>query len=158
MGADFIFADEAGSDVLVGSEESRLPSILYNEKVYVMSKVFIEKAIKDPAQGFKEIIASLYLFSRGPRLLRRVVMDTRMLLPESSSTEALKGSMAERDQESTVPTKLSDGALVLPRRNIGVKKLVSRQEYSRKLATLLEGGLMLWKRIGGDDIRMVMSS
>ena len=111
-------ADEAGFEVLVGSEEARIPSALYNEKVYVMSKGFIKKALTSPLQGVDDIIHWLYSSQEGPKLLRRTVEDARSLISDvevgSTSSHTQDG-----DNQAIRPSlTFSAGAVILLRRNL----------------------------------------
>jgi ubiquitin-conjugating enzyme E2 O len=115
-----LYTDEAGFDVLVGSADSRIPSQLYTEKVYVLSKAFIKTALTSPLQGLDGIIKWLYLTSpeASPRLLRRVVEDSEALLPETSTANVVDEVRSLRDEPTLGPTRLSAGALILLRRNL----------------------------------------
>ena len=111
-------ADEAGFDVLVGSEEARIPSALYNEKVYVMSKSFIKKALTSPLQGVDDIIHWLYSSREGPKLLRRIVEDSRSLISDVQVGSAGSHSQEEDSQVVRPLVTFSAGALILLRRNL----------------------------------------
>lgn len=112
--------DEAGFDVLIGSADSRIPSELYTEKVYVLSKAFIKTALLLPPEGLDGVIKWLYLTSPepGPRLLRRVVEDSEALLPESHAANAIDEARSQTNESAPGTTKLSAGALILLRRNL----------------------------------------
>ena len=112
-------ADEAGFDVLVGSEEARIPSALYNEKVYVISKGFIKKALTSPLQGVDDIIQWLYSSQgEGPKLLRRIVEDSRSLISEAQVGSASSHSQDEDNQAARSLVTFSAGALILLRRDL----------------------------------------
>jgi len=85
----------------------------------VVSKAFVKTALSDPPHSLGDIIDWLYLRSSppGPMLLRRVVEDSRRLLPENSEVATTSGetSLAARPGNSS---KLSAGALILLRRNL----------------------------------------
>lgn len=84
-----------------------------------MSKAFVKTVLSDPPQGLRDVIDWLYLrpSPQGPSLLRRVVEDSRRLLPENMeiATAAGENSLAEQPSNSI---KLSAGALILLRRNL----------------------------------------
>ena len=112
-------ADEAGFDVLIGSEEARIPSALYNEKVYVMSKGFIKKALTSPLQGVDDIIQWLYSsHEEGPKLLRRIVEDSRSLISDAQVGSASSHSQGRDNQAVRPLVTFSAGALILLRRNL----------------------------------------
>lgn len=118
MATNLIFADEAGFEVLVGTEESRLPSQNYSEKAYVMSKSFIKQAISNSPQGLEDVIHWLYLHSEGPNLLRRVVEDSKMLLIKRDCPNGSEETTKERDHNSAIPFEPSAGALILLKRHL----------------------------------------
>ena len=119
MKANHAHTDEAGFDVLIGSAESQVPSAVYSEKVYVMSKAFVKTALSAPPQGLEDVVGWLYLTPspHGPTLLHRVVEDSRRLLPENMNVASASGetSLAEKPSPSI---KLSAGALIVLRRNL----------------------------------------
>ncbi|KAF6224498.1 hypothetical protein HO133_011075 [Letharia lupina] len=113
------YYNEAGFDVLIGSADSQLPSALYNEKVYVMSKGFIKTALITAPNGFADVIQWLYLSSQpGPNLLRRVVEDSKKLLANSTTTSAVVSASGAMDEGGSTRAKLSTGASILLRRNV----------------------------------------
>lgn len=113
-------ADEAGFDVLIGSAESQIPCALYSEKVYVMSKGFIKTALTTEPQGLADVIRWLYLSSQpGPSLLRRIVDDSKKLLAKNTTTTAIGSAHGEMDHGVCTRPKLSTGASILLRRNVG---------------------------------------
>lgn len=119
--ADMLWSlDEAGFDVLIGSDDSQVPSRLYTEKVYILSKLFIKTALTNPSCGLEDVIKWLYLTSSepGPRLLRRVVEDSEALLLEPLTGDAFEGLCNVKTDKNTGTTKLSAGALILLRRNL----------------------------------------
>ena len=111
--------DEPGFDVLIGSAESQVPSALYSEKVYVMSKGFIKTALTSVPQGLADVIRWLYLSSQpGPHLLRRVIDDSKNLLANITTTSAVGSTSGEMDEGLLNGAKLSTGASILLRRNV----------------------------------------
>ena len=112
-------ADEAGFEVLVGSEAARIPSALYNEKVYVMSKGFIKKALTSPLQGMGDIIHWLYSSQEeGPKLLRRTAEDARSLVSDAEVGSTSSHTQDGDNQPGRSPVTFSAGALILLRRNL----------------------------------------
>ena len=111
--------DEAGFDVLIGSAESQVPSSLYSEKAYVMSKGFIKTALTTPPHGLADVVQWLYLTSQpGPQLLRRVVNDSKKLLADNTTTSVNGSAPDEMEERSSNRAKLSTGASILLRRNV----------------------------------------
>ena len=111
--------DEAGFDVLIGSAESQVPSSLYSEKAYVMSKGFIKTALTTMPHGLADVVQWLYLTSQpGPQLLRRVVDDSKKLLANKTTTSAFGSAPDELGERGSTRAKLSTGASILLRRNV----------------------------------------
>lgn len=105
---------------MVGSEEARVPSALYSEKVYVMARSFLRTALSSPLQGIDDIIRWLYLSSQpeGPHLLRRVVEDSKALLPDARIGSSNNLLINGHNAGITEPAKISTGALILLRKNL----------------------------------------
>ena len=91
--------------------------MLYNEKAYVTSKAYIKKALESPPQGLEHTLDWLYLRVEGPNLLKRIVNDSRMRLPENASGLMLDSGIY-KDEGTVNPTQLSSGALILLRRSL----------------------------------------
>ena len=114
-----LLVDEAGFDILVGSAESRVPSALYSEKVYVMSKAFIKTALTTAPHGLVDVIQWLYLSSQpGPHLLSRVLGDSKKLLADENTTKAVGTTSGVIDEDAFTPAKFSTGASILLRRHV----------------------------------------
>lgn len=130
--ANVLFStDEAGFDVLIGSEDSRIPSQLYTEKVHVLSKAFIKTALTSPPQGLEDVIKWLYLTSTqpSPHLLRRVVKDSESSLAKSHCGMTVNGARDMQNEDASGRPNLSAGALVLLKRNlVWLKDLLERDE------------------------------
>ena len=111
--------DEAGFEILMGSAESQVPSALYSEKVYVMSKDFIKTALTNAPQGLADVIQWLYLSSQpGPHLLRRVLDDSKKQLADNTITSAIGPTYGETDERGFARTTLSTGASILLKRKL----------------------------------------
>ena len=109
---------------MVGTEFSRLPSKLYNENVYMMSKLFVKTALDKTPEGLEEVVKWLYLRPGGRRLLRHVIEDSEKLVDGHSG-------QASDDQlcKWLLPgTKISTGALVLLRRHLEWMKEYEERE------------------------------
>ena len=113
-------ADEAGFDVLIGSEEAQLPSAMYSERVYVMSKVFVKTALTNPPHGLADIIQWLYLSSQpGPHLLLRVFDDSRKLLDNNTTVNTDgSGTSGEMGERGFTVARLSTGASIVLKRHV----------------------------------------
>ena len=111
--------DEAGFDVLIGSAESQVPSALYSEKAYVMSKGFVKTALTNAPLGLADVIQWLYLSSQaGPCLLRRILNDSKNLLANNTTVSVDGTTDGEMDDRGFTRAKLSAGASILLRRHV----------------------------------------
>lgn len=120
--------DEAGFDVLVGTEESRVPSIHYTERAYVMAKGFIIHALQRPVGGLEDVITWLYLCPDGPQLLRQVIAESEAV---NNGGVGMEAHGPDGTPSSTVlePTShmmsLTSGALKMLRKHVLVLKDIS---------------------------------
>lgn len=117
--------DEAGFEVLIGTEESRVPSIYYTERAYVMAKGFIIHALQRPVGGLEDVITWLYLSTTGPQLLRQVIAESEAVDNGGAVTETQGpggGSTSTVLESSSHMSPLSSGALKMLRRHVLVLK------------------------------------
>ena len=123
-------ADEAGFDVLIGSEEAQVPSAIYSERVHVMSKVFVKTALTNPPHGLADIIQWLYLSSQpGPHLLLRVFDDSRRLLDNNISVNANGSDSGGMGERGFTGARLSTGASILLKRHVDwMEDFIKRQD------------------------------
>ena len=123
-------ADEAGFDVLIGSEEAQLPSAMYSERVSVMSKVFVKTALTNPPHGLADIIQWLYLSSQpGPNLLLRVFDDSRRLLDNNTTVNADGSDSGGMGERGFTGARLSTGASILLKRHVDwMQDFMKRQD------------------------------
>ena len=104
---------------MIGSAESQVPSAMYSERVSMMSKAFVKTALTDPPHGLADIIQWLYLSSRpGPRLLRRVLDDSRRLLANTTAVNAGGSASSEMNERGFTGARLSTGAAILLKRHV----------------------------------------
>lgn len=84
------YYNEAGYEVRVGSEETRISSMHYSERSYFLSQGFITHALKYPVDGMEDIIRWLYTSSQdgAPRLLRRAIDRAKGVVERSEGTHA----------------------------------------------------------------------
>ena len=85
-----------------------------------MAKSFLRNALSSPLQGIDDIVRWLYLSSQpeGPHLLRRVVEDSKALLPDAPIRSRNNLSNNRNNAGITEPAKISTGALILLRKNL----------------------------------------
>ena len=111
------YYNEAGFDVLVGTEESHVTSAQYTEKAFVMAKGFVKTALAQPPSGVADIINWLYLPSQpGPHLLELIVKESKALIPDSTPVPSLDRSASAGSGQAA--RRLSAGALVLLKRSV----------------------------------------
>ena len=84
-----------------------------------MSKGFIKNALTSPPQGVDDIINWLYLCpGDGPKLLRRIVEDSRSLISDAQVGSASSHPQDGDNQAVRPLVTFSAGALILLRRNL----------------------------------------
>ena len=97
-----------------------MPSALYSEKAYILSKGFIKTALSAPPSGLQDVINWLYKDDQGPQLLDQVIADCKRMQPHSEGEE--KQEQASESQvkrtEAWANGKLSAGAMILLKRNL----------------------------------------
>ena len=125
------YYNEAGFDVLIGTEENRTASAQYTEKAFVMAKRFVASALELRSglrlSGFEDILKWLYLPSgEGPNLLQLIIQESKALLPENLATGASLERQCPGSRASSL--KLSSGALIILRRNLESLEQILRSE------------------------------
>jgi len=107
------YYNEAGYEARAGTEESRLPSALYNERTYFRSRAFITRALTQPVSSFEDEIRWLYIDrdDRAPRLLDRAVELAEGIIQRSEAGEAA-------DAVKDGICRVSKGAVVKLRRQV----------------------------------------
>ena len=117
------FLDETGYEVLVGSDASKLASRTYSEKAFIMSKLFVARALSNPPQTFKDVIGWLYRAPAGPRLLRQIIHDyqtSSLGSPEGTAAKAVGNNEVLSEEQdhaggeswAKATERLSAGALI----------------------------------------------
>lgn len=98
------YYNEAGYEARIGSVEYQIPSALYSERVFLISRHFIERALTflstHPASGFAEVLAALY--TSGSNLLLRAVEE---------AINTVKYSRLKQASPSPTDRRVSKGAL-----------------------------------------------
>ena len=97
------YADEAGFDSLVGTEETQVPSRIYTEKALCMAKGFLAYALSHDVPALGTVVDWVYLKPNGPRLLQQVVEEAQGLI----------GQGRDGGRRTKVLEKLSAGAEIL---------------------------------------------
>ena len=129
--------DEAGFEALTGTDESRMNSDLYSEKVVVLSKRFIAHALFHQILGLDDVLDWVYLSeSGGPHVLEMVVEDCQKLLQNSAASDdsaTSGGDVGTDDSTREDRRRLSSGAAVLLGRHLSTLK--QRLEMAQDTAT-----------------------
>ena len=112
--------DEAGFEPLIDTPDSFVPSALYSEKAYILSKGFIKTALSAPLGGLEDVINWLYKDDQGPQLLDRVIADCKRMQPHPEGEEKQEQDSEPRvkRQEPWADGKLSAGAMILLKRSL----------------------------------------
>ena len=118
----------------MGTPESSVPSTLYSEKAYVLSKGFIKRALSAPPQGLEDVTHWLYISGDGPRLLRRVIDDCKRLQANS---------WRGKENVSDVSTKGKKGGWAIGRLSAGAMMLLNKhllwlQQYLREMEAAID--------------------
>ena len=103
--------------IFVDFDQHALPSRLYSERAYVLSRGFIRRALEIPLMGLEDEIQWLY-YKRG--LLDKALVEARALIEKSKEAPA-----AEDGGASTVKT-VEEEELAVPRLTAGGVITVSR--------------------------------
>lgn len=90
------YYNEAGYEGLVGTEESKRPSALYSERVFLRAKCFLISAVSQPETtsglaGLQEVIKWIYRDPQGPKLLDATIKDVETALKYSEGGGELDG-------------------------------------------------------------------
>lgn len=90
------YFNEAGYEGLVGTEESKRPSALYSERVFLRAKGFLISALSRSERpsglsGLQDIIEWIYRNAQGPRLLNATIQDVEKTLENSRDGGELDG-------------------------------------------------------------------
>lgn len=109
------YFNEAGYEVRAGSEESKVPSRIYSEKIYFVARGFIVHALKKGVPGFADVLKWLYCSEGdgGPRLLDKAI----------DAAEGLVGS-GEVGKETGGLSGISKGAIVMLERRLKEMELL----------------------------------
>lgn len=112
--------DEAGFEALINTPDSFIPSTLYSEKAYILSKGFIKTALSAPPGDLGDVIDWLYKNEQGPQLLDKVIADCKRMRPHSEGEEKQEqgSESAVKRPEGWADGKLSAGAMILLKRNL----------------------------------------
>ena len=112
--------DEAGFEPLIDTPDSFVPSALYSEKAYILSKAFIKTALSAPPGGLEDVIDWLYKNDQGPQLLEQVIADCKRMQPHSEGEEKQgQGSESRaKRSEAWADGKVSAGAMILLKRSL----------------------------------------
>ena len=117
------YYNEAGYDVLVGSDEAVVPSRQYSEWVYFNSREYIKNMMDYNHEPFNEVADWLYQCkdTDAPKLLSRSIEAIKDILGSDGREQQLRGSLMS----------VSRGALPMFRRSLDMlQTLAERLEQS----------------------------
>jgi len=111
------YYNEAGFEVRAGSADSLVPSRLYSERTYFVSRGFISYALKNPPGAFEDVIRWLYRSQDkdAPKLLERAIEAASALVQRGEG-----GGANEKPVSAGGLTEISKGAVVLLKRQLAV--------------------------------------
>jgi len=101
---------EPAYEKLRGTEEGIVSSRLYNEKVYVLSRGFVRRALEVPVGGLEAEITTIYYTNK---LLSKVVRDAQTLVEKSKLTPGYVPR--DEDLDRAVPKLTAGGIITLDR-------------------------------------------
>ncbi|KAL8995224.1 MAG: hypothetical protein Q9169_004988 [Polycauliona sp. 2 TL-2023] len=116
------FYNEAGFEALQGTAQSKPTSAIYSEKAFVLSRGFVDTALKSHPDGCDDIIKWLYLPSyNGPALLLTIVSDCQEFLQQGPDAMISEDALGERrhlnlERYHIDSARLSKGILILLRK------------------------------------------
>jgi ubiquitin-conjugating enzyme E2 O len=110
------YYNEAGYDVLVGSDEAVVPSRQYSEWVYFNSREYIRKMMEYDFEPFKDVADWLYRSNdaEAPKLLPRSIEAIKDILGFEGRKQQLRGSLVG----------VSKGALPMFRRSLAMLQIL----------------------------------
>ena len=164
--------DEAGFDILVGTEGSRVSSDHYRERAYLLGRAFVAHILAHPVQALEEVTRYLYGpdddpeavgLSGVPRqnLLEEFIQQTEHVIRRSES-----GSQSEPPEASMVGvrsqengdghengevTRVSAGALLLLKKHL---RLIKEEQRTMELSVVATGK----EESGGDGVEGQMDA
>ena len=110
--------DEAGFEMLAGTEESVTSSGFYTERAFVLSRGFVHAVLFKRPGGITDIANWLYVSKQGPRYLETIIREALALLPGLLGEETMDDPTLERWRPAHSMTRLSRGAAILLERKI----------------------------------------
>ena len=118
--------DEAGYEILAGTDESTISSALYTEKAYVLARGFLQAFYEKNPGGMSDIRQWMYESKHGPRLLSTVYKEAKALLSENpQDEEADAGNAVVCWRPTNGRKRLSLGAAILLERMLeGLREAV----------------------------------
>jgi len=107
------YYNEAGYEVLVGSEQSMLPSAQYSERIYFQSRGFIEHALQLMPTPFADVLSWLYLdqSNQAPKMIEKAIDALNEIVADNGKGNVKRGGLTN---------PISKGALVMFRRYLAV--------------------------------------
>ena len=151
--------DEAGFEDFTTEGSSRIESVQYTEKAFVMARGFVKHALKNSVPGFDDVLAFLYFppppitsseasvskpaeapQQQRPDLLRKVIERAKGMMKHHESTT--NGDLDMNGSEaSAFLSRLSRGAIVMLRKHVRALEeiLVEVEAVVQKVASEDEG-------------------
>ncbi|PYH42354.1 ubiquitin-conjugating enzyme E2, partial [Aspergillus saccharolyticus JOP 1030-1] len=111
------FYNEPGFERLAMDDDERVESIQYTERVFILTRKFILRALERGVSGFDDVLVWLYLPALAaademnrPDLLRKVIADARSMIKHQACTAEPD---AHREKASAYLSRLSLGAALM---------------------------------------------
>jgi ubiquitin-conjugating enzyme E2 O len=113
------YYNEAGYDVLVGLEQSIVPSAQYSERIYFQSRLFIEHALQIMPGPFGEVLSWLYLdkSDQSPDLMTKAINALKDIVEDDGKGNVVRGGLKN---------PVSKGALVIFKRHLAMLETLKK--------------------------------
>lgn len=125
------FYNEAGFEIFASEGDGRVESIQYTEKAFVLTRHFIDIALRQPVAGFEDVLIWHYLPGpvrndendntaelEHPRLLRKAISEAKAMIEHHNATSSSSAETIEKNAASPFVNRLSLGAVIMLRKHI----------------------------------------
>jgi ubiquitin-conjugating enzyme E2 O len=121
------YYNEAGYEVLIGSDESKIPAAQHAEKIYFQSRAFITHALQVKPDPFGDILSWLYLEKSGstPQLLQKATEALQEVVADDGKGNVKRGGLS---------TTVSKGAMVMFKRHLEALQKIPTIQWTHNSA------------------------
>ncbi|KAI9815588.1 MAG: hypothetical protein M1832_005449 [Thelocarpon impressellum] len=114
------YYNEAGYEILVGTEESSVASSHYTERAYLLGRGFVRHVLTQPVGALDDVIKWLYMPDHvgGPGLLKEVVSHALAVVARGQQNASEAESLADEGRERGGVERISAGAALLLKKHL----------------------------------------